>query len=450
MWGVIENFRPSTQTRLRMSLKRVAVAALSVVALANLIGCKADQNTFSTASASTGGGSGTVVDANAGFRLTVTAKTGISALLHKFGDYAATCEIAKTATSPQSINCLLNMMEYDLFFYGFELNLNVPSGFCEYLEEVPYYFWKAEPGVGPSTATITVSNGVMTACTVDGVAGTVSGGTTCTSGEAIFDNSGGATCQYDYSKVKSGDYAGPNCCFGTATITTVTTTGTSTTTTATQKDWGGTVKSCMESPHNYLDSSVWPQTTGGAATRVTELVGGSRSISTKFKGILSLYQDGKRPPSRSTFLLANMYDWPTYQANPATWSANADVPRAISLGVDRGAAGSATVHGGTAIGSLNDAYSFRCLGPAGELKHLISLYVQQWNTKEQYDTYAAAGAYATANPYVLGTAGTNCSAVPGSISCNNFWSFDDLINVYDPGNQLSYIFPNEWLRSNPN
>ena len=436
------------------------VLALGIVM--TLMGCKADQNSFATPNASigTGDGSGTV-DPTAGFKLTLKAKSGVNALLHKFGDFAAACEVAKDAASPTAINCLLNMMEYDLFFYGFDIQLSVPAGICSFLEEVPYRYFKYEPGFGPSTMSVTVVDGAMTVCSVDGVAGTIDAASNiCTSGEVKLTATGEKQCQYDYSTQAADGVAAPSCCFGTGTLNVTTTVnsddGPVTTSKSEKVSWGGDLAKCTESPHDYLDG--WPQTSSKmAAIRVSELGASALSITTKFPGVLKLNTDSKRTGYYGVYLHANMYDWPAYQANPSTWSTTAQIPRAFEPVKDRGAVTpiNRTANGSTFPTFGYGQYQYRCIGPAGELKHSINLWVQSWNTKEQYVAYAGTGSvtgtgdYAAADPYVQGTAGVDCAAVSSSSTCNNFWSFDDLMIDTGAGDYASYLFPNEPFRGSP-
>lgn len=426
-------------------------AVLAVGIVMTLIGCKADQNTFTEPNASigTGDGSGSI-DATAGFKLSLKAKAGVTTLLHKFGDYAAACEIAKGTTTPTSINCLLNMMEYDLYFYGFDLQVTVPADTCSFLEEDPYRFWKAEPGAGPTAIRVVIDGtGAMTSCRVDGedIDGTGPDpsiniiGNVCYSGEATILASGTATCRYNKGSVN-----GPKCCTGKGTVTVTKTEGTETSTTATEVDWGGTYEECTESPHDFVDD--WPKLKDKAAPIIIGLSGASYSQVTKFPSVIKLQTDSKRSSTRAVYLHANMYDWAGYQANPATWGTNpATVPTAFETDIDRGPLGDrSTANGATDLDSyVHGEYAFRCMGPAGEVKHRINLWVQSWNTREQFIAYLESGDYAAADPYVQGVSGVNCEAVGTGRSCNSLWSFDDLTAVYGAG----YLYPNEYLNILP-
>lgn len=410
-----------------------------------LMGCKSDQNSFSEPNASIGEGGG-AVDSTAGFKLSVKAKSGVTMLLHKFGDYAAACEIAKGTTTPTGINCLLNMMEYDIFFYGFDLQVSVPAETCSFLTETPYRYYRAEPGQGPSAYSVVINAaGAMTNCTVDGqnVTATIVNNV-CYSGEATILATGEANCRYDSSKIEGG----VNCCTGTGTATVTKTVGADTTTTATKVDWGGTAYSCSESPYDYNDE--WPKYSGSksAASVIYGLGSAALSKVTKFPGVVTLNSASKRPSTHAVYLHANMYDWAGYQANPATWGTNAATrPKAFYTAADRGPLNDRnTVNGATSLSDYGfGAYQFRCLGPAGEVKQQIKLWVQSWNTREEFDDYVATGDYATADPYVQGVAGVDCSSVSLGTSCNSLWSFDDLTEVYGAG----YFYPDEYLGVTP-
>lgn len=410
----------------------------------SLASCSADNNVFKQSNASIdGNGSGGAVDSTTGFRVSITPIEGVDTFIHRFGDTTTDCEVPiASKDTPTDLQCMYNIMEYDLFFYGMSIEMNIPAGFCEFVEEVPYRYYTHRPGVVPPQVTITEASGVITACTWSGVAGTIIGGYECQApnGEATISATGQVTCAYDYSQTSLGTTAGPNCCGGTVNAIV-------NTEPSAPLRFDGSLLTCSESPMDYVES--WPKLQGAekyAVTRVTQLGTGGLSRRTRLPSVLSLAEE--RPPFRANFLHANFYDWATYVAGPSTWFTAATTPRMIAPGSD--------ISGDPIGPASSGSYSFRCLGPAGELKHRISLYVNAWNAKEDYDAYKATGTLTATGPNRQGAAGTDCNAVAtGAQSCDNFWSIDDLIRaptaVYfgGGGNPAAHTYPQEDRRLSP-
>lgn len=438
---------------------RFAMSALLIVTLTSLVGCKADSNYFATSNSSVGSGDGTTSDAAAGFRIRIKAKTGVANLLHKFGDVTAACEIPLASVgTPTEIQCLNNMMEYDLWFYGFEYELNVPKGSCDYLTVTPNYHYQAQPGRGPSTGRLTKVDGTITGCLIDGVAGTIADGV-CSGPEGYIKSDGTLVCEYDYSKkYKVPGFTVPNCCVGSAKVVVVSTVndplGQTITTTAVDTDYGGAYSNCMQSPHDYIDT--WPKMVSkNAATLIVELGQRADVRTQRIPSTQSLFMASKRPGSHSNFLNAGFYDWATYVADPATWVTARTIPRAFAPLYDRGPLDDhLSGSGATATGTIGDgSEDFRCIGPAGEVKLRIRMFTNEWNTVEAYQAYAkldgtGGTTAAGADPTVRGTVPANCSAVNVGPSCNTIWGFEDMLN--EAGGGLSaYEFPEEYIRGSP-
>lgn len=423
-----------------------AFAVLLVVVGMGLSGCKKDSNYFSESSASVGGDGGGSAVGTTGFSVSLRAKTDVDAFMHKFGDIATACEITLAEMStPTSIQCMLNIMEYDAWFYGFEIEVNVPpGGYCAFLNETPNTFFIARPGIGPASVVINTTDGAIASCTVDGVAGTVATGN-CVGNEATFSSAGGlVSCIYDHADTTGSGNNGPNCCAGSGTVVvnaTLTSTG-DTTTTTTTVPYGGQIYQCTDSAYKYVKD--WPKdaTTEMALTRVSEVGSGGRKNLIKIASALNLATSGDRRLSNKLYINTNFYDWTAYAANPDTWITNRALPRAIWPTRDFGPSGD---NNGTVIGGYGDgSYYFSCRGPAGEVKHEIRMFVNAWNTIEGYEEFATNGDPTAVTPNVYGTASINCSAVNGTGSCNNFYGFDDLINVEGAGVNTAYVFPNDY------
>ena len=71
--------------------------------------------------------------------------------LHKAGDTTnfANCEIPideLDIDNPAQITCWLDVEEFDLYFHGINLEVNVPAGVCDYLVYKPFWFYQYAAG----------------------------------------------------------------------------------------------------------------------------------------------------------------------------------------------------------------------------------------------------------------------------------------------------------------
>ncbi len=105
-----------------------------------------------------------VVDDVVGFKLEAcrsvansTCSTG-NYFTHAKGKRNTACVVLPGATTT-SIDCVAEVPELDLVFFGAKLNYNVPSSMCEYLAVRPYHYWRNEPGTGPGTITVRRNSG---------------------------------------------------------------------------------------------------------------------------------------------------------------------------------------------------------------------------------------------------------------------------------------------------
>jgi hypothetical protein len=424
-----------------MALKRpLEIFLLLILSLST--GCKNESNYFVDESASEGGGNDSgAPNTGTGFRFRLKTKTGVEAFVHKFGDTTAACEIAKAdVDNPSVINCMINMMEYDVWYHGFEYELNVPSGFCSYIEERPYLYFQYGPGRAPAAAAMTVTNGNITACTVNGAAALSFSATSCDTGEGTILPGGTFNCAYDYSKIDD-DY--PNCCEGKMqlTLTTVntTTTPSTTATTTTELEGGGKAEKCLDGPHGYI--SNWPKSQDNADLPISTLLQLANSSYTRTLKIPSEFEArSQRPLTWGNTFIAGFHGWTQYAASASTWSTTRTIPRAFAPLRDLGPTGDYAA--GTSIGSVGDgSYQFSCRGPAGELRHRIRVYVNEWNTVEDFTAFKTNGNAAAVDPSRTGTAGVDCAAVNTGDTCNSFWGFDDLIKEFGAGSPSAYVFP---------
>jgi hypothetical protein len=333
--------------------------------------------------------------------------------------------------------------------------VNVPKNTCNYFVDIPNYHYDSMPGTGPATGSITTLDGTITACIVDGVAGVIANNT-CVGPEGEIAPGGGVSCTYNYTAMNPGVAGTQNCCSGTGRIvvttrTTDPTSGGITQTVATATtNYGGTALNCLESPHDYI--AGWPTLSTGtgskAARLLVELANGSYGRTQKIPSSMSLFNSAKRAYSPSNFLNAGFHDWATYVASPSTWDTARTIPRAFQPKLDLGPTGD-YVTSASAIPDAGDgSEEFRCLNAAGEVKHRIRMYVNEWNSVEDYAAYDAAKSPGSADPTVRGVVGVNCTAVNVGFSCNTIWGFEDMLNENGAGN-AAYEFPEEWNRGTP-
>ncbi|MEK7356909.1 MAG: hypothetical protein AAB250_10695, partial [Bdellovibrionota bacterium] len=314
-----------------------------------------------------------------GFYVRVTANDDkpVTTYLHKFNSFTASCEIPTTTTTPTDLQCILNVKEVDLFLAPTQLEINVPPGMCKYFYEYPYWYWDRRPGKGPSSLSATITDGVMTACSADSVAGAVGGGG-CSVADGFFESSGEFKCAYDYSLTPG--Y--PNCCGGTYGKTLTTITAGTPTYAYSNGAYGGKIGNCAggpgvagmdwpTSPTSGLPSSMWTYVPQGAGhIKITEI---PAAIDVDNATDTSVYS-------------ANMYGWTNYVAG--THSA-ATLPTGLSAPIDLS---------GDTLTAANPAYVFGCYDSARELKHRIRVYINEWDTNENFEAYATSAGNTANSP----------------------------------------------------
>lgn len=178
-------------------------------------------------------GSGGSGPSEGNFKITTSFPfSGITGYLHQESDWNSACEISPTETvqAKKDITCVFDVNELDLYFNTVDVNISVPKGVCDYVTIQPYWFYKAQPGVGPTTVEATQdANGVLTI-------------NSPTDGTVLVRNNS-ISCAYDYSAED-----GPNCCSGDYSGTlNVISTGTTTTSTI-SGSWGGKIGNCAAGP----------------------------------------------------------------------------------------------------------------------------------------------------------------------------------------------------------
>ncbi|MDX9731221.1 MAG: hypothetical protein RBT63_05570 [Bdellovibrionales bacterium] len=449
------------------NIRSLGLLAFALSVSLGLSACKSESNYFSESNASEGGGEGTV-DPAVGFRVRLKPKVSVDAFLHKFGSINDGCEVPLSTTgTPSSIQCMLNIMEYDLWYHGYEIEISVPKGVCEFTVERPMHYYRAMPGRGPQVVQLETMDGSITSCTVDGVAGSIGSGL-CRSAEASVGGDGRVKCAYDYTEI-IGTGPGPNCCTGQGTLVwkeertnlaggggppTIVENHTRT------LDYGGTTSSCLESPQEFVEG--WLKLASGRASSIVTTMGGAAYVkSVKMPSSLTLMSGGTRVSYFSNFLTGGFHGWTEYALDADAWDTNRVVPRMFAPIADYGPTGDGVTNASPLSEASDGSTEIACMGPAGETKHLIRLYVNEWNTIEDYTAFKLNGNAAAVDPDRTGVTGVDCAGVNQGQSCNTIWGIEDAIQAVStvtPGNGLmpllltgggtanAYVFPYEWIR----
>jgi hypothetical protein len=210
---------------------------------------------------------------------------------------------------------------------------------------------------------------------------------------------------------------------------------------------------------SYLPDDEWPKDEDGIAGGIiVELAGNQLTRTQKVPSPISVYEDDKRYLGYSTAFVAGMHDWASYATDHTTWSTVRQRPRPLRPLRDKGPRGDWSIVGDpnndpnpNGIGGYDGSYAFLCLGAAGELRHRIRLYVNEWNTIEDYTAFKTDGDASAVDPARQGVAGVDCSAVNTGLGCNSFWGFQDIIEDPDGanGNATFWYFPDDWRRDRP-
>jgi hypothetical protein len=434
----------------QMNFATIAVALFLCAGMAALASCggTANPNTIDSTLgfSSTGTTTTSPTPSSSGFYVHVQATSSptIETLMHKFNSYGSDCIITQ-GSSPSDIRCLVSIREEDLYFNGLTLNINVPAGMCNYLQEYPYWYYNFEPGYGASSIYIDQVNG---GCSVDSkyyynitgqsnTAHTSYSNGTCTvtnaSGQTIVSaTSSSSTCPYNYTLNTP---AGPNCCGGSYTITTLTSSGTSTTTAS----YGGNPFACADGP---TQANSWPKVNNEPIPVQTSVL--TSGLNKTYTIAAPIQEKQGNGLNNLDVYGANFYAWTTYKGmgttyNAATYNA-ATIPKAIKPSTDR--------EGNTLVAG-NESYTYLCLDQAAAIKHRIRVYILKWDSADQYALYKGSSGTSGTPTNVNGQGinsveGTDCdvgSALTGP--CDSYYSWDDVDSAtYQALTGASY-FPSE-------
>lgn len=329
-------------------------------------------------------------------------------------DWTQPCHIPAGSANTDLI-CNYEIEEADLYFSGTEcyrsngftpvsgfascggnkddriwLTYNIPSAAsCPYFTFEPYYYWKYEPGYGPTvvTQTITPTGTTYADTSGDGINATINTAT----GKCV-DKTNNAI------PIDNTVLGGPNCCYGkytlnTITVTTSVTNGVTTTNTSSsvsQQDYGGDLSQCIDGP--AANPQIWPLRNSinsanlpNAGFPVAEVIDTSSTPSSQFPMTTTFaFGGGNSVGNSANFFSANYYDPPggTVAANYFTNMFNiANMPAGIS--------------GQNAAFRANFAYRASCLDHAGDVLSRITLFIRPWSADSQF-ALTTAGVWDTA------------------------------------------------------
>ena len=370
--------------------------------------------------------------------------------MHKKGSFTEECEIPAASTY-QSVECVVDVTELDLYFHEQRLHYNVPTNMCTYFRVTPFYFYNQEIGYGPATVDYTIeydsvgspmprgttsgagSPGNGSECTIDGV-----GPAECTIDPATAEftevnfalQNAGATCVYDHQSDN-----GPNCCLGEykmnlTTIREVVDENTwLTTSTTIDGKWGERLEDCIG---GVSRTSAWNEITKkGYPASLYYFVFG-----TGLNNTLNLRPMIEEPKGITNMTIANYYDDSGLHAhfnNDSKYGGpviNSNKPYAMEPIDDRS---------GTPMTSTSDAWHFECLDEGQEVINEVKVYFREWDAYVDYLAYISSSG-ATSNPDLWATVedpggGGGCLGI--SIYCNDRYDFDD-IPTFLNGNAGSY------------
>jgi hypothetical protein len=371
-------------------------------------------------------------------------------------DFSTPCEIP-AGTVDQDLVCIIDMKEQDIYFQGLRLNYNAPDDMCDYLVRQTYWYYNNEIGEGPSSivtsatfdGTDTYNPGVPAQCTVDGF-----GPFDCDSGvfndlDISVDDEGkvDVSCVYDHTASD-----GPNCCLGKYQLTTIENhiaSGGDNTSEIQKKTWGGSVAACIggagRTDWDLKDREGYP-----LAIIQSTTFSGSGDDRMPIEGLNAIYS--VKPIMQTTLgssmAIANYFDFggSHLHSGIVDLGLTSILPYFIDPLEDRD---------GTDIGSGHPAYEFQCRNTAGEVRNRISVFVRDWDDKDEFDTYiASSGASGDPDTGSTGSetedpSGIDCYGVAG-FPCNDGYDLDDFLNItngglYDttvPSNRSSF-FPSE-------
>lgn len=350
------------------------------------------------------------VDNDNGFYVQLETTSKYSYVLHKgtgavTDDFSQGCQVLKSDTGGNTdITCVVEAKEFDLYFYGTTLRVNVPEDMCQYFTVQRPYYYNFVPSYGP---TIVIDNTIgPNPVTLSGI--------TANPGEIKVgpNTQTSAYCSTDYTNKANPAYVkgAGNCCQGKYTAVVVGSDGSLSS--ASDIEWGGSFSSCLVGPA-LQDDGFTPASpsTGYPTTSVFFVEGEGYNQAYKVQSPFELgYQ--------SNIYAANFF-------KPAEHPVAGGVPSCYR-GYTVPAAGSVPTY---SVPATNPYHVYTCYDRASEVKARIRVMVRDWNEVSEYE---------------LGAAGDSDSAgVEPDYSSPAVNDFMDLLDLGDVLAPASTSFPRE-------
>lgn len=257
-------------------------------------------------------------------------------------DWTQACSVttAQLNTPAGDIMCLVEGHELDLFANGVTFTFQYPPGFCDYIEESPYYYFKSQPGIG---------------------------------GNSFAYSTADPVCPYDYS---ANGGLGPNCCIGSWNMSAGATPATQP---ARSGKYTGSISNCYSSSE-LADFPIGTNGVPSVKLGTNATLGGS--VTRVVKGF---YANSGTYPYSSNVRIAN-YFRPSDHAHATT------NPLLLANGI-----ATAPIAFDTQIGFPTiPYYQYTCYDAGKEIKARIRVMVRKWNT--------VAELHQGGNPNLSGTA----------------------------------------------
>ena len=354
-----------------------------------------------------------------GFWVNINTGDQFDAIVSKSTSINDDCFIDVDATGNEFITCYMDVLEGHLYLYNLDIQYNAPPGLCDIVSVTPAWHWNQDIGQGPASVTLDINTSVDPAIVTNCTANHTNLGTVaCAAHPELFDiTTSGPKCIYDDTATD-----GVNCCIGDYTLTTNTDSDGDTVideTSVETKSWGEDYSSCF-SP--YLNNG-WTTFSPGTGLPIGFLQAVPRDPSSAnpvgLNDSVSLGSNGSTSQvGFSTW--ANFYTQDNRHDHTGFYNPTISTLPFFVDPVDD--------LSGSAVPSGNDAWTFRCLDSAMELKHSIRLYIREWNTLADYLAFETSGGV-TYNPDVTGAEGTNCAYDPSSSgNCNDLYDMDDILS----------------------
>ena len=336
------------------------------------------------------------------------------------------CFISATETTPQRMECIVDMLEGDLYMYSVGLQFNAPPNLCTHVTVSPSWHWNFSPGKGPKRIELEQN---VTACMSTLEDDSV---VACNLNPEVYISDNKPLCIYDHSM--GGQVQAPNCCFGSYDLIVETDTDDDGTPDETVsffgQEWNDPegVKECLGG--SVLSTSNW------------DIFTKSGYPASKIYGV-GLPGDDNLGLNDQITLQANAQDLRTnftYQANFYTETGNphnhsgyvsattSNLPYAFTPIDDLDGSPFDTFSRGVSLRSGSPTYKFACLDGAFEVLHEIHVYIREWNTLAAFMAYEESEGLVY-DPDVSGSEGGDCDYDPiFGDSCNDQFDLDDILD----------------------